>query len=371
MPTNTNDIRTNGLAATRSRSDLAMLLPYCIGLLAITDFHPARLLFPLGIAMVTASLLFRKQCAVEPMKLITSIALGTTAVQQGIHPETLSTAALLSGLIWILIAMFGLSARISSCVPKETLAGLNIAIGLSLILTALQLMWDTPYWSAMLFLLASALIKRRPVLALLLVILAGLTLSLLDNSGSWSIFNDLKMKSVWPMLKLPLTDGLSLWIALTVLVLPQLVLSADHNASGDKKMHGELAWGNSAANGLAGLLGSAPLGICLEKHSKGQPGKTRLSREMILVGLTFIVMAILFSESISEVVERLPDSAVGVMIFFAGLQLIMFNMQSAHQSRNIVFLLVTVMAFLLHPGLPVLIGIAYQIASRQGMREKT
>lgn len=348
--------------------DLAMLLPYCIGLMAVTGFHPARLLFPLGVALIAASVLFKNQITIQPMKLVASLAIGTAAVQHGIHPETISTAALLTGLIWLLITAFGLSKTISTWLPRETVTGLNIAIGLSLMLTGLQLMWDTPYWSAMLFLMTSVLLKRQPFLTLLLVTVADLALNLLDNAGSLFALNELKMNPVLPTLRLPLTDGLSLYIALTVLVLPQLILTADHQVWSNKKTHGKLGWSIGALNSLAGLLGSTPLGIHADGQLNEQPGRTSSNHVTLTVGFTLIIMASLFSESIMALVDKLPDSALGVMIFFAGLQLIMNNMQAADQKKNMPFVLVTVLVFSWHPGLAVLMGLVYRIASRKRLQ---
>lgn len=351
--------QTNGKIETESPGELVLLLPYFLGLMAVTGFQPARLLFPLGVALIATRFLFNKQVMVQPMKLVASIAIGTAAVQHGIHPETVSTAALLTGLIWLLIAAFGLGKTISTWVPSETVTGLNIGVGLYLMLTALQMMWDTPYWSALLFLGTSLLLKRRPMATMLLVTIIGLVMNLHENSTAMATVHEIKVDWLMPTFQVPMIDGLSLWIALTFLVLPQLVLTLGHNGVFAEDTQHKLAFSTGILNMVAGLFGGAPLAHNARGEHSNNSTNARGSHAPVAIGLTLVFMACLFSDAIRVLVERLPDSALGVLVFFAGLQLILGTMQAAQHNLNTIFLVITVLVFLWNAGLAVLLGLVY------------
>jgi len=321
--------------------DIGVLFPLAIALIAQNHFNPSTLFLMAGLFYISSAWYFRITMPVQPLKAMSAIAIG-----MGMGHEIVNAAGITMGLILIVLAVTGMSIRLGNIFPVSVVRGIQLGLGMMLISTSVKFMSSDPgvtIFSALVLIITLSVLRGIPPLIPLLII------SVLMVSRH---LGDIGFGFIAPEPSLPSSDDL--WQGLTLLVLPQIALTFG-NAIVATEATAKILYGERAkrlnfkniplsmgiANIISGIMGGAPM--ChgsggLTAHNKF--GATT-ERSGYIIGFTLIVMALVFGESILEIVSAFPEGILGVLICYVGIQHSLF-IRDIITERSSVFIALTV-----------------------------
>ena len=126
-----------------SLGDLGTFLPLLVGMAAENGLDFAAALFFAGLFNVITGLTFAIPMAVQPMKAIAAVAL-----TQGLPVAQILAAGATVSLIILVLGLTGWIDALNRAIPKSVVRGLQLALGLTLLMKALQMVAGTKQWIA-------------------------------------------------------------------------------------------------------------------------------------------------------------------------------------------------------------------------------
>ncbi|MDJ0782660.1 MAG: molybdate transporter family protein [Desulfosarcinaceae bacterium] len=333
--------------------DLGTLLPLGIGMVLVCGLQPAGLFLAVGLFYVATGLYFGVTTPVQPMKVI-----GAYAVAMGLGAHQISAATLLVAVLLAVVGLSGAVDWIGRHTPKAVIRGVQLSTGVLLMAKGVRLMLGTtplqqlqqvaePYLRFQQIgplplgpviglagaLLTFLLLDNRRLPAALAVLLGGATVGLLF--GTHTGWADFRLGFTIPdLLPLGMPGGTELSFALLVLVLPQLPMTLGNAVIADADLsreyfgpasrrvtHRGLCLSMAGGNLLSFLLGGMPL--C---HGAGGLAAhyrfgARTAGSNVIIGIGFILLALLCGSHLLAILYLLPLSVMGVLLLFAGSQL--------------------------------------------------
>ncbi len=321
--------------------DIGVLFPLAIVLIAKNGMNPTALFLMAGMFYAASAFYFRITMPVQPLKAMFAIA-----VASGLGYGVINAAGITMGVILILIAVTGISARLGEVFPISVIRGIQLGLGAMLVRTSFGLMSPDLVIAlvAGIILMASiTLLKNIPPLIPVLALGAALS------------FKGTTLSSIGPVALTPALPGLDdLWTGFVVLVIPQLALTFG-NAIVATRETGKLLYGAKAerlnlksiplsmgiANIASGLVGGAPM--ChgcggLTAHYKFG---AKDQRSGYLIGFALIILALLFGRSAVAVISAFPTGLLGVLLCYVGIQHALF-IKDIMNERKAVLIALTV-----------------------------
>lgn len=331
-----------------SLGDMGTFLPLLVGMVAQNGLDFTAALFFAGLFNVVTGLTFAIPMAVQPMKAIAAVALteGLTT------PQILAAGIIVSAFI-LLLGVTGLIDWLNRVVPKSVVRGLQLALGLTLLMKALQMIAGThrligidSYFTGLLAALLILLLffsKRIP--AALILFGAGIVLAVCKDARvmtslglglslpHWSppAFSD--FVSAFPKAALPQIPLTALNSVVAVCAL-SIDLFPDRPAEPRK-----VAISVGLMNLVAGWFGGMPM--C---HGAGGLGGqyrfgARTNGSILILGGAKMSVALLFGASLMSLCRAFPASILGAMLAFSGLELALVTRDQHQRSDAFVMLL--------------------------------
>jgi hypothetical protein len=264
---------------TGSIGDLGTFVPIFLGLAALNGLPPSRALFLVGAVYIAAAFVFRLPIPVQPLKAMAAIA-----IAGGAGMEEISAAGIWMGAILLLLALTGLTGRLSRLFGRPIVKGIQLGVGLMLIRTGVGLFGEgvpaVPDPGSVPFSLPSA--------GVFLAVLPALVLP-----------------------QLPLTLGNAVYAVSDV--------ARDYfGRRAERASPRNLALSLGVANLVIGAAGGLP--VC---HGSG--GLTahygfgsRSGGATVIAGGLFILAAIFFALAGTLLFEFIPSWALGAMLLYVG-----------------------------------------------------
>ena len=135
--------RLNRNEIAGSLGDLGTFLPLLVGMVVQNGLNFTAALFFAGLFNVITGLTFAIPMAVQPMKAIAAVA-----IVEGLSvPQILAAGATVS-LFILILGLTGLIDWLNRVVPRSVVRGLQLALGLTLMMKGLQLISNTGHWWA-------------------------------------------------------------------------------------------------------------------------------------------------------------------------------------------------------------------------------
>lgn len=389
----------NRMEFAGSLGDFGTMLPLAIGMILINGLSPLAVFFTVGMLYVFSGLYFRVTCPVEPMKVIAAYAIATGVTATQIQASCLITFAFL-----IIIGGTGLITLITGLVPKSVVRGIQLSTGLLLASQGVRLMMGTSQFQKMRELAEPYLVFQSigpiPLGLLIGAGLAVLTLFLLDNKrlpaalvvlGAGLLVGLLfgtreGLDALRPGFNLPelfpygFPSGIDYSFALLVLVIPQIPMTignaviAPHDLA--KQYFPQESWrvtpkGLCLSMAFANLLSYFLGGMALCHGAGGLASRYRFGARTggsnLIIGVIFLVLAVLLGNHILSVLFLFPMSALGVLLIFAGLQLCLTLMDiTVRKDLFVAFIVVCItMASNLAVGFVTGVVVAYVLRSEK------
>jgi sulfate permease, SulP family len=300
--------------------DIGILFPIAIALIAKNGFNPSALFLAAGLFYIASAYYFRITMPVQPLKAMAAIAIAT-----GLSSSIINSAGIIMGVILIFIAVTGLSVKLGRTFPISVIRGIQLGLGLLLIKTSFSFISVDPsiaLISGSMLILTITVFKRMPPLIPLLIIGIVVVLMKIDALP-------LGMVALTP----EFPELSNLWPAFILLVFPQVALTFGNaivateatgkmllNDRAEKLDFRSIPMSMGLANIFAGFLGGAPM--C---HGSG--GLTahykfgaRDRHSGYIIGLTLIVLAIVFGNSALTLISVFPQGLLGIMLCSVGIQ---------------------------------------------------
>ncbi|MFQ6016300.1 MAG: putative sulfate/molybdate transporter [Anaerolineae bacterium] len=325
--------------------DLGTLLPLLVALIALNGMNPTAVLLVVGALYIVAGFYYRTPMPVQPLKVVSAIAIAL-----GLSHRVIAAAGLWMGLILLLLAVTGAMNLIAKLFPKPVVRGIQLGLGLMLLKISFSL-WSRPQivingpplfvsFANVSFPAGIALAAACGILLILflrhkwlpssLVVLGfGTVVGILG--GSLVGLTNVRLGYVPLQVGLPTRE--ELFAALTLLVIPQLPLTLGNavvatadvariyfNRTARRVTHRALLTSMGLTNIVAGLIGS--VAVC---HGSG--GLTahyrlgaRTAGSNLMIGGLCILIGLFLGNSALQIISLVPYPALGALLAYVGLQ---------------------------------------------------
>ncbi len=313
-----------------SLGDMGTFLPLLVGMTAQNGLAFASALFFAGFFNVVTGLLFTIPMAVQPMKAIAAVALteGLTA------PQIVAAGATVSVVILVL-GLTGLIEALDRAVPRSVVRGIQLALGLSLLMKGLQMVagtrtpvgLDSVLTGALAALATIFLFFSRRLPAALLLFGAGLLLAVLKSphvAGTlhlglslpawgppgWDDVVSSFARAAVPQIPLTTLNSVIAVCALSATLFPDRPATPRRVAISVGLMNLVSApfGGMPMCHGAGGLAGQYRFGA-------------RTNGSILFLGVAKMGIALLFGASLMTLCRAFPASILGVMLAVSGLEL--------------------------------------------------
>ena len=345
--------RFNRMELAGSLGDLGTLLPIAMAMVLINGLNPLGLFFSIGLYYILSGIYFGITVPVQPMKVI-----GAYAIATSMSASQILASSLIMGLFLLIIGLTGAIEGIRKLTPKSVIRGVQLSTGTLLVISGIKFIIGTSKFQALQHAAEPYLTVQfvGPIqVGLAIGVVGGLaTLLLLDNkkfpAGLIVVLGGL-LTGVVLGARVPLANGAlgfnlprlfplampgqaDFTFALLVLVMPQLPmtlgnavlaytdLSREYFGAQSSRLSNRNACISMAlANFLSFCLGGMPL--C---HGAGGLAAhyrfgARTAGSNLMIGIIFVVLALILGNQIVGVFNLLPMSVLGILLIFAGAQL--------------------------------------------------
>jgi len=331
-----------------SLGDMGTFLPLLVGMASQNGLGFASALFFAGFFNVATGLAFSIPMAVQPMKAIAAVALteGLTA------PQIVAAGASVS-LVVLVLGLTGLIEALDRAIPRSVVRGLQLALGLSLLMKGLQMVagtktpvgldsWATGAVAAIVTLL---LFFSRRLPAALVLFGAGLLLAVLKTPGvaeslrlgltlpgwsppAWDDFVGSFAKAAVPQIPLTTLNSVIAVCALSTTLFPDRPAEPRRVAISVGLMNLVSApfGGMPMCHGAGGLAGQYRFGA-------------RTNGSVLFLGGVKMAVALLFGASLMTLCRAFPASILGVMLAVSGSELALVTRDQTARGDAFVMLL--------------------------------
>jgi len=354
--------------------DLGTLIPFLIAYITLAGMDPLGVLFVFAVALIFVGAWYRTPFPVQPMK-----AIGAAVVSQGVAvtPATIAGAGLVTGAIWLLLGATGLIERVTRLVSRPVVAGIILGLGTGFMLKGIEMMGSQWLVAAMALLLTLLMLGNRRLPAMLLLLLFGVACGVLLNPEQLQRLSDFSIQFRLPEL-VPYSVG---WRDLLTgglfLALPQLPLTLGNALLAIREENNRLfpdrpvsERGVALSTGLMNLFGAPLGGVPMCHGAGGMAGHVafgaRTGGAPLILGGMLLIAALFFSDSVLLLLQLLPESILGVVLFITGVQLAI-GCGGLGESRGERFVTLATAGFAIwHVGIAFLVGVGSAWLLRRG-----
>ena len=331
-----------------SLGDMGTFLPLVAGMVNRCGMNLGHILFFAGAMNLVTGLTFGIPMPVQPMKAIAAVA-----ITEGMNQNMIIASGIAAGAAILILSATGLINFVYRIVPKPVVRGLQLAIGLKLLIIGVEMIAGTGRLLApdsvttALLCLSIALIsfryKRIPGALIIFILGAGLLF--------WArpdILSRLTLGWELPHFIFPPTSDFlaGAWrgavpqIPLTVMnsVIAVCALSADlfpERSLSPRKVSMSVAIMNLVSCPLGGMPMCHGSGGLAAQYRFG----ARTGGSVVFLGLAKMVLAVAFGSSLLTIISIYPASVLGVLLIFSGYELAIVCRDQTELSRVLIMVL--------------------------------
>ncbi|HBG19064.1 MAG TPA: sulfate permease [Desulfobulbaceae bacterium] len=325
--------------------DLGTLLPIVVAMIFINKLSPSSVFLTFGVFYLVAGYYYRLPIPVQPLKAVGAIAIAYPAV---ITESVIGASGIIFSAFLLVASLTGMIDQLAKLFSQAVVRGIQLTLGLIFLKKGIELIIHKEIFMSGLpgkfaglpvnlivgiavFCLVLLLLdnKRFPaaLAALAVGIVSGIALG--GFSGLTFSFGPTEMHFIKPSLG-------DFWTAAIMLIIPQIPLTIGNACvgtadtccslfSGNPQLRqakaGKFAFSMGLMNIPAGLLGAVPM--C---HGTGGLAAhfrfgARTGGAPIMIGIFFVVIALVLGEFGFTLLSIIPQSVLGVLLVFAGLEL--------------------------------------------------
>jgi len=354
-----------------SLGDLGTLIPLSVGLMVVCGLSATSVLLMVGLFYMFTGLYFRLPVPVQPLKLISAVAIAYPAK---VSLPIIASSGILFGAILTFLSFSGLIDRLAGLFTRPIIRGIQLGLGLILMTKGIdfiikpQLLIQHPDSTVSIlgtalnpligiagFILALTLLSSRRFPAALILIAAGAAIGM--GFGALKPINVHLGPTPVQFYDIRFQD---LVTAFVVLVVPQIPLTLGNavigtadtcrslfnaGANTQKVTYRSLALSMGLMNLLAGLVGAMPMchgagGLAAHYRFGARTGGAN-----IMIGLVFLATAVIFGKTAIALLSCIPNAVLGILLLFSGIELALLIRDVTIRSELFVSLLIAGIGF--------------------------
>lgn len=338
---------------------------------------PAGILLAFGSALVTVGWVYRTPFPVQPMKAIGAAAITQSSQVAALTSSSVMGASIVTGLLWMLLALTGLAHRLVHIVPRPALLGIVMGLGFGFMLEGIRMMSHSPLVGAGLLTLTLVLLARSRFPAMVALLAVGAVIALLEEPALSADLVAIQISPRLPSFAWPTLSWNDLWVGALFLALPQLPLTFGNALISITEENNHLFPDRPVtekqvafSTGLLNLWSSALGGIPMCHGAGGMAGHVqfgaRTGGASIMLGTVLLAVGLFLGDSVAVLFRLFPTTVLGVILFLAGVQLTLGSKETGHDKVDRFVILTTAAFAVINVGIAVLFGVLSYHASKRG-----
>jgi MFS superfamily sulfate permease-like transporter len=345
--------------------DLGTLIPFVVGYITLNKMDPLGILVAFGIFKIFVGLYFKTPVPIQPMKAIGGMAIA--------HPEAVTQgmiwgSGIFTGLFWLLMGFTGAITWIEKITTKPVVRGIMLGLGLSFVVEGLAMMKEGPVVAVGGVILTLLLLNSRRFPAMLCLLAYGVVIAFIQKPELLRELSNLSIRFRFPELTFGRMSWQDLLAGFVILGLPQAPLTLGNAIIGtvaennqyfpDRKVTARTI---SIDHGVMNLISVFIGGIPLCHGAGGMAGHIRFGARtggaLVILGMIVLFTGLFLSDSVALLFQFFPRPILGVILFFAGVELGLVVRDIKLKKQNLFVLLVTTGIAMWNMGVAYLTGL--------------
>jgi len=345
--------------------DLGTLIPFVVGYITLNKMDPLGILVAFGVFKIFVGLYFKTPVPIQPMKAIGGMAIAHAG---SITPGMIWGSGIFTGIFWLLMGITGAITWIEKVTTKPVVRGIMLGLGLSFIVEGLGMMRSQPFVAIGGVVLTLLLSRSQRLPAMLALLGYGIIFAFIQKPDLLGELSHLSIRFRLPELTFGRISWKELLSGFVLLGLPQAPLTlgnaiiatvAENNAYfPDRKVTAKTI---SIDHGIMNLISAFIGGIPMCHGAGGMAGHIRFGARtggaLVILGVMVLLIGLFLSDSVTLLLQIFPRPILGVILFFAGVELALVVKDIKLQKQNLFVLLVTAGTAMWNMGVAYLAGL--------------
>jgi predicted benzoate:H+ symporter BenE len=329
--------------------DLGTLIPFVVGYITLNKMDPLGILVAFGLFKIFVGLYFRTPVPIQPMKAIGGMAIA--------HPMSITSgmiwgSGIFTGLFWLLMGLTGAITWIEKITTKPVVRGIMLGLGLSFVVEGLSMMKGSPWIAVGGVIITLLLLNSKRFPAMLCLLAYGIAVAFIQKPELIGDLSNLSIRFRLPELTFGRISWKELLSGFVILGLPQAPLTLGNAIIGtvaennqyfpDRKVTAKTI---SLDHGVMNLISTCIGGVPMCHGAGGMAGHIRFGARtggaLVILGLIVLLTGLFLSDSVSLLFQVFPRPILGVILFFAGVELALVVRDIKLKKQNLFVLLVT------------------------------
>ena len=360
--------------------DLGTLVPFVVAYIAVLGVDPFGVLFAFGVSLVVCGFYYKTPFPVQPMKAIGAVATTQAAQTATITAGAVYAASLVTGLIWLVLGLTGLTKRVTDLISRPVAIGIVLGLGIGFMIEGSKLMASGWILSVGLLLLTLLLLTNRIIPVMFLLLIGGAAVAMFRDPQLLTALGAVKIDARLPTFALSDLRWTDLVVGVAFLALPQVPLTLGNAVVAITEENNRLfpdrpvtERGVSISTGVMNLFGSAVGGVPMCHGAGGMAGHVRFGARTggssIILGGVLLLLAVFLSGSVQTIFAVIPREVLGVILFLTGAQLALGSCDFSKDKGERFTTVVTAGLSVWNIGLAFVLGLAiYHLLKRKLIR---
>jgi MFS superfamily sulfate permease-like transporter len=350
--------------------DLGTFIPFVAAYITLNKIDPLGIFVSFGIFKIFVGLYFKTPMPVQPMKAIGGMAIA--------HPETITQgmiwgAGIFTAFFWLVMGFTGAVSWLHKITSKPIIRGIMLGLGLSFVMEGVSMMKGQPVVAVIAVAMTFYLLSHEKIPAMLILLTFGIIVAIASNPSLMSEMNQISARFRIPEFFLGRIGWQDLIAGSLILGLPQAPLTLGNAIIGTAEENNELFPDRPVKvktiaidHGFMNLFSAAIGGIPLCHGAGGMAGHVRFGARtggaLVILGGIVLIIGLFFSDSVSTILKIFPPSILGVILFFAGLELASIARDIGNKRSDVYIMLVTAGLAMWNMGVGYLVGLLLAFA---------
>ena len=345
--------------------DLGTLIPFVVGYITLNKMDPLGILVAFGLFKIFVGLYFKTPIPIQPMKAIGGMAIAHAG---SITPGMIWGSGIFTGLFWLLMGITGAITWIEKVTTKPVIRGIMLGLGLSFIIGGLGMMRVQPLFAIGGVVLTLLLSKSQRLPAMLALLGYGIVVAFIQKPELFEELSHLSIRFRWPELTFGRISWKELLSGFVLLGLPQAPLtlgnaviatvSENNRYFPDRKVTAKTI---SIDHGVMNLISTCIGGVPMCHGAGGMAGHIRFGARtggaLVILGGMVLLIGLFLSDSVTLLLQIFPRPILGVILFFAGVELALVVQDIKLKKQNLFVLVVTAGTAMWNMGVAYLAGL--------------
>jgi MFS superfamily sulfate permease-like transporter len=278
------------------------------------------------------------------------------------------------------MGLTGAITWIEKITAKPVVRGIMLGLGLSFVVEGLGMMRGEPLFAIGGIIITLLLLKSRRFPAMLVLLGYGIVISFIQKPDLLEELTHISIRFRFPELTFPQMSWQELLSGFVILGLPQAPLTLGNAIIGtvaennqyfsDRKITAKTV---SMDHGVMNLISPFMGGIPICHGAGGMAGHIRFGAKtggaLVILGVIVLLVGLFLSDSVILLFQVFPRAILGVILFFAGVELALVVRDIRLKKHNLFILLVTAGTAMWNMGVAYLAGlILYYVLQRRWVR---